>query len=86
MGMWLLLIFSALPIVEIALFIEVGGLIGVLPTLGLVVLAAVAGVAMMRAQGAAGARAGCAPASSAGGDPRRADRARRADPGRRACC
>ena len=34
MGMWLFLIFLALPIVEIALFIEVGGLIGLWPTLG----------------------------------------------------
>ena len=41
MGLWLFLIFVALPIVEIALFIVVGGAIGVLPTLALVVLAAV---------------------------------------------
>ena len=38
--MWLLWLFVALPIVEIALFIQVGGLIGVWATLGLVVLAA----------------------------------------------
>jgi UPF0716 protein FxsA len=47
-----LLPFVILPIVEIALFIKVGGAIGVLPTLALVVLSAVAGVAVMRRQGA----------------------------------
>lgn len=49
--MWLLLPFVILPIVEIALFIQVGGIIGVLPTLLLVLLSAVAGVAVMRRQG-----------------------------------
>ncbi len=49
--MWLLLPFVILPIVEIALFIQVGGLIGVLPTLALVLLSAVAGLAVMRRQG-----------------------------------
>ena len=38
MGLWLFLIFVGLPIVEIALFIKVGGAIGLLPTLGIVVL------------------------------------------------
>lgn len=51
MAPWLLVGFLALPIVEIALFILVGGEIGLWPTLGLVVLAAVAGVALMRRQG-----------------------------------
>ncbi len=46
--LWLLV---ALPIVEIALFIQVGGLIGVWATLGLVVLAFVLGVAVIRSQG-----------------------------------
>jgi UPF0716 protein FxsA len=50
-GLWLFLIFVALPILEIALFILVGGAIGVLPTLMLVVLAAVAGLVVIRAQG-----------------------------------
>jgi UPF0716 protein FxsA len=49
--MWLFLTFIGLPIVEIALFIKVGGAIGVLPTLALVVLAAVAGTALIRRQG-----------------------------------
>ncbi|WP_207100741.1 FxsA family protein [Paracoccus shandongensis] len=50
--MWLLWIFVALPIVEIALFIQVGGLIGVWATLALVVLAALLGMAVIRSQGA----------------------------------
>jgi UPF0716 protein FxsA len=49
--MWLLLPFVILPIVEIALFIQVGGAIGVLPTILLVLLSAVGGVALMRHQG-----------------------------------
>lgn len=49
--MWLLWLFVALPIIEIALFIQVGGLIGVWATLGLVVLAAVLGMAVIRSQG-----------------------------------
>ena len=50
--MWLLLSFVILPIVEIALFILVGGLIGVLPTIALVLGSAVLGMAVMRNQGA----------------------------------
>lgn len=50
--MWLFVAFVAVPIVEIALFIQVGGLIGMWPTLGIVVLTAVLGTMMMRAQGA----------------------------------
>lgn len=49
--MWLLLIFVAVPIVEIALFIKVGGAIGLLPTLAIVIATAVAGTALMRRQG-----------------------------------
>lgn len=49
--MWLFVIFVAVPIVEIALFIQVGGLIGLWPTLLLVLLTAVAGSILMRAQG-----------------------------------
>ncbi len=49
--MWILLAFLALPIIEIALFIQVGALIGLWPTLGLVVLAAFAGLSIIRAQG-----------------------------------
>jgi UPF0716 protein FxsA len=49
--MWLLLIFLAIPIIEIALFIQVGGLIGLWPTLGIVVLTAIAGSWLVRSQG-----------------------------------
>jgi UPF0716 protein FxsA len=49
--MWLLLVFVTVPIIEIALFIRVGGWIGIWPTLGLVVLGAVAGVMLIRVQG-----------------------------------
>lgn len=49
--MWLFLIFVAVPILEIALFIEVGGLIGLWPTLLIVVLTALAGTLLVRHQG-----------------------------------
>lgn len=51
MGLWLFLIFVALPIVEIALFVVIGGEIGVLWTVTLVILAAVVGFGVIRAQG-----------------------------------
>lgn len=51
MGLWLFLIFVVLPLVEIALFVKVGGLIEVMPTIMLVVLSAVAGTAIIRRQG-----------------------------------
>jgi len=49
--MWLLIAFIAVPLIEIALFIEVGGAIGLWPTLGVVVLTAVIGTALLRRQG-----------------------------------
>ena len=49
--MWLLIAFIAVPIIEIALFIQVGGAIGTWPTLGIVVLTAIIGTSLMRAQG-----------------------------------
>ncbi|MEZ5674082.1 UPF0716 protein FxsA [Thalassovita litoralis] len=49
--MWLLIAFVAVPIIEIALFIQVGGLIGMWPTLAIVVLTAILGTSLMRAQG-----------------------------------
>ncbi len=51
--MWLFLIFVAVPIIEIGLFIQVGGAIGLLPTLSIVVLTAIIGTWLMRAQGIA---------------------------------
>lgn len=47
----LLILFIAVPIIEIALFIQVGGFIGLWPTLAIVVLTALVGTTMMRAQG-----------------------------------
>ena len=49
--MWLFLLFVAVPIIEIALFIQVGGAIGLWPTLAIVILTALAGTTLMRAQG-----------------------------------
>jgi UPF0716 protein FxsA len=54
LGPGLLLVLAALigvPLLEIALFIEVGGRIGLGPTLALIVLTAVLGVAILRWQG-----------------------------------
>lgn len=50
--MRLLWLFVILLFVEIALFIQIGGLIGVLPTLALIVLSSFAGLWVMRTQGA----------------------------------
>lgn len=50
--MWLFALFIAVPLIEIALFIQIGGLIGLWPTLLIVVLTAVIGTQLMRAQGA----------------------------------
>lgn len=47
----LFLLFVTVPLVEIYLLLEVGGIIGAVPTIGLVVLTAVAGAALVRAQG-----------------------------------
>lgn len=50
--MWLFALFLAVPLIEIALFVQVGGLIGLWPTLFIVVITALLGTALMRAQGA----------------------------------
>lgn len=47
-----LVLFFIAPLVEIASFIIVGRAIGVLPTLGLIILSALVGVALLRVQGA----------------------------------
>lgn len=44
-------IFLIVPILEIYLLIQIGSVIGALPTIGLVVLTAVIGVALLRVQG-----------------------------------
>lgn len=51
MAFFLLIAFIAVPIVEIAVFIEVGGCIGVWSTVGVVILTAVMGTALLRQQG-----------------------------------
>ena len=51
--MWIFVALIAVPIIEIALFIEVGGLIGLWATLGLVVLTAIVGGTLLRQQGLA---------------------------------
>ncbi len=52
LAMWLLVAFVAVPLIEIALFIQVGGLIGLWPTLLIVVLTAMLGTYLVRSQGA----------------------------------
>ena len=51
MGFYFLAIFVAMPIIEIAVFIQAGELIGLWPTIGVVVLTAIIGTSLMRAQG-----------------------------------
>ncbi|MGH6949210.1 MAG: FxsA family protein [Kiloniellales bacterium] len=53
MAVFLLLALILVPLLEIAVFIQVGGWIGLWPTLGLVVLAAVFGIWFLRSQGTA---------------------------------
>ena len=53
MPLLLILFFVGVPILEIAVFIRAGDLIGLWPTLGAVVATAVAGAALLRAQGLA---------------------------------
>lgn len=48
---YLLLLFLTVPVIEIVLLIRVGGLVGVLPTVLLVVSTAVLGVFLLRHQG-----------------------------------
>jgi len=50
-NMWLLIAFIAVPIIEIALFIQIGGFLGLFPTLAIVVLTAFAGTYLVRTQG-----------------------------------
>ncbi len=49
--MWLLIAFIAVPLIEIALFIQVGGFIGLWPTLLIVIATAIAGTYLVRSQG-----------------------------------
>lgn len=49
--MWLLIAFIAVPLIEIALFIQVGGFIGLWPTLLIVIVTAVLGARLVKSQG-----------------------------------
>ena len=49
--MWLFVLFVTIPVIEIGLFIQVGGRIGLWPTLGIVILTAIAGTWLMKQQG-----------------------------------
>ena len=49
--MFMLIIFIAIPIIEIALFIQVGGAIGLYPTLAIVLLTAILGTTLLKSQG-----------------------------------
>ena len=49
----LFLLFLIIPAIEIALFIQIGGVIGVIPTLLLILITAIVGVALLRLQGLA---------------------------------
>lgn len=51
MPLLLLALFIGMPILEIAVFIEAGGWIGLWPTLAIVLLTGVAGTALLRIQG-----------------------------------
>lgn len=53
MGLLLLAAFIGVPLLEIAVFIQVGGLIGLWPTLAIVVLTAILGTWQLRVQGLA---------------------------------
>lgn len=49
--MWLLVAFIAVPLIEIGLFIQIGGLIGLWATLLIVLLTAIIGTTLVRSQG-----------------------------------
>lgn len=51
MGLFILLLFIGVPILEIAVFIGVGERIGLFNTIAIVILTAVAGTALLRSQG-----------------------------------
>ena len=53
MPLLLLALFIGVPLIEIGVFIEVGGWLGLWPTLGVILLTAIVGAALLRAQGIA---------------------------------
>ena len=48
--MWLFLIFMAIPIIEIALFMKIGGWLGFFPTLFIIIITAALGTYLVRSQ------------------------------------
>lgn len=67
--MWIILILVAVPIIEIALFIELGGWVGLWPTIALVIGTAILGGVLLRMQGFA-AMQRLQSSMAEGGDPR----------------
>lgn len=53
MPLVILALFIGIPVIEIYLFVQVGGWIGVWPTIGIVILTALIGTSMLRQQGLA---------------------------------
>ena len=51
-AMWLLLLFVVLPALELYLLIKVGGAIGLIPTIGLILVTGMLGWMLVRSQGA----------------------------------
>lgn len=51
--MWLIALFVILPMVELALLLEIGKLVGVFPTVALIVVTGVLGASLARLQGLA---------------------------------
>ncbi|QDL91299.1 FxsA family protein [Paroceanicella profunda] len=49
--MWFFLLFIAIPVIEISLFVTVGGAIGLWPTILIVLITAVVGSTLMRSEG-----------------------------------
>jgi len=48
--MWLFILFFTVPLIEIVLFIKVGGAIGLIPTIMVVLLTALAGTVFVKQQ------------------------------------
>ena len=53
MGVIVFIAFVTVPIVEIAIFMEIGGIIGFWPTIGIIILTAMIGTGLLRHQGLA---------------------------------
>ena len=49
--MWLFVVFIVVPIVEIALFIKIGALAGLWPTIMIIILTAIIGTRLVKSQG-----------------------------------